>query len=367
MAIAGAGPSALAVSGPSGGNDSLALSLPSAAAGASPFGAPNPTLAALARKAPNFDRNRARICSFFAKGECKRGKSCPYRHELPTSAKGDPMAKQDYKDRYYGVNDPVAARMAERFVERASKAAAPPPDKSITTLFVGNLPETATEGDLRTAFAKYGALSAVRFKQQRGNGGGGSAAGNASSSSAAAFVTFEDRSSAESAARGLAGRLSIRGAPAKILWGKPAAPGAGAGAGGSGSGSGGGGQQGGGSGACTPRWTLLGPGQPSRLRRRFLVWLRLCASLSSSSSSSSSSSVALLASCRRWRCRRGWAAKEEEEEEEASAAEEAEETATGEGRSLAPDVFPPPPLALCLCFDSSSLPTCKTRNEKKRQ
>ena len=241
----GAGPSALAVSGggsaSGSGSDSLALSVAGAAAASQgPFGGPNPTLAALARKTPNFDRNRARVCSFFAKGECKRGKSCPYRHELPTTARDDPLARQDYKDRYYGVGDPVAARMAERFVERASKAAAPPADKNVTTLFVGNLPETATEGDLRAAFSKYGALSAVRFKQQGqgGSSGGGGGIGNG----AAAFVTFEDRSSAESAARGLAGRLSVRGAPAKILWGKPAAPGA------SGSGGGGAGQQQGGGG-----------------------------------------------------------------------------------------------------------------------
>lgn len=236
LAIAGAGPSALAVAGGSNDN-SLALSLPSTSS-AAPFSGANPTLAALARKTPNFDRNRARICSFFAKGECKRGKSCPYRHELPQSARDDPLARQDYKDRYYGVNDPVAARMAQRFAERAARAAAPPEDKSVTTLFVGNLPSAATEGDLRAAFSKYGALSAVRFKQG-GGGGGGSAggAGGTTTAAAAAFVTFEDRSSAENAARGLAGRLSIRGAPAKILWGKPAAPGA------SGAGGGGGQQQ----------------------------------------------------------------------------------------------------------------------------
>ena len=229
----GAGPSALAVAGGSGGDDSLALSLPSSSSSAGPFGGANPTLAALARKAPNFDRNRARVCSFFAKGECKRGRSCPYRHELPQSARDDPLARQDYKDRYYGVNDPVAARMAQRFAERAARAAAPPEDGSVTTLFVGNLPAAATEGDLRAAFSKYGALSAVRFKQ--GGAGGGGGGGGA----AAAFVTFEDRPSAESAARGLAGRLSIRGAPAKILWGKPAAPGAPSSSGGGGGGGGG--------------------------------------------------------------------------------------------------------------------------------
>jgi pre-mRNA-splicing factor RBM22/SLT11 len=56
-------------------------------------------------------RNRAPICSFFARGECKRGAECPYRHELPTV--GD-LADQNIKDRYYGVNDPVARKMLNR-------------------------------------------------------------------------------------------------------------------------------------------------------------------------------------------------------------------------------------------------------------
>ena len=30
-------------------------------------------------------RNRAKICTFFVRGECKRGAECPYRHEMPTS------------------------------------------------------------------------------------------------------------------------------------------------------------------------------------------------------------------------------------------------------------------------------------------
>lgn len=53
-------------------------------------------------------RNKAQICSFFARGECKRGAECPYRHEMPTSG---PLSEQNIKDRYYGVNDPVANKV----------------------------------------------------------------------------------------------------------------------------------------------------------------------------------------------------------------------------------------------------------------
>jgi pre-mRNA-splicing factor RBM22/SLT11 len=87
----------------------------------------------LARTTPYYKRNRAQICSFWVKGECRRGAECPYRHEMPTNP-NDPLAKQNMKDRYYGTNDPVADKM----MLRASKAPtlAPPEDKSIVSLYV---------------------------------------------------------------------------------------------------------------------------------------------------------------------------------------------------------------------------------------
>ena len=33
----------------------------------------------MARKDPHYKRNRPHICSFFLKGECKRGNECPFR------------------------------------------------------------------------------------------------------------------------------------------------------------------------------------------------------------------------------------------------------------------------------------------------
>ena len=74
-------------------------------------------------------RNRAPICSFFVKGECKRGAECPYRHEMPTT--GD-LAKQNIKDRYYGTNDPVAHKMMAQ--ANALPKLVPPEDTTITTL-----------------------------------------------------------------------------------------------------------------------------------------------------------------------------------------------------------------------------------------
>ena len=66
-------------------------------------------LKGLGRTEPYYRRNEARVCSFWVKGECTRGETCPYRHELPTHAPG--MQRQNIKDRYYGSEDPVAAKM----------------------------------------------------------------------------------------------------------------------------------------------------------------------------------------------------------------------------------------------------------------
>jgi len=41
--------------------------------------APSDMLLKLARTTPYYKRNRPHICSFWVKGECKRGEECPYR------------------------------------------------------------------------------------------------------------------------------------------------------------------------------------------------------------------------------------------------------------------------------------------------
>jgi len=100
----------------------------------------------LARTSPYYKRNRPHICSFWVKGKCKRGEECPYRHEKPTDP-DDPLADQNIKDRYYGVNDPVADKLMRRAA--AMPKLDPPEDKSITTLYIGNLGDILTEKQLR--------------------------------------------------------------------------------------------------------------------------------------------------------------------------------------------------------------------------
>lgn len=160
----------------------------------------NELLNKLARTQPYYKRNQARICSFFVRGECKRGVECPYRHEMPTAG---PLSEQNIKDRYYGTNDPVAEKMMARAA--AMQQLTPPEDRTIMTLFVGGVGPDISEEDIRDSFYSYGEIKAVRRVESR----------------KCAFVTYTTREAAEKAAEALAHQLVIKGERLKVMWGKP--------------------------------------------------------------------------------------------------------------------------------------------------
>uniref|UniRef100_A0A061QTU5 Zinc finger ccch domain-containing protein 40-like n=1 Tax=Tetraselmis sp. GSL018 TaxID=582737 RepID=A0A061QTU5_9CHLO len=164
---------------------------------------PNDLLLKLQRTTPYYKRNRAQICSFFVRGECKRGAECPYRHEMP---EGGELAEQNIKDRYYGVNDPVANKMLRRAGDMPTLT--PPEDKSIMTLYVGGLNNSITEKDLEDVFYAHGEIKSIKKIESR----------------SCAFVTYTSRLSAEAAAESLANRLIIKGTRLKLMWGKPQPP-----------------------------------------------------------------------------------------------------------------------------------------------
>lgn len=85
-------------------------------------------LKSMARKEPYYKRNRAHLCSFFAKGECNRGNECPFTHELP---KENGLEKQNIVDRYHGRNDPVAKKMLNQHAAKQGLVA--PEDKSVVS------------------------------------------------------------------------------------------------------------------------------------------------------------------------------------------------------------------------------------------
>jgi len=158
-------------------------------------------LAKLARTTPYYKRNRPHICSFWVKGECKRGEECPYRHEKPTDP-DDPLSNQNIKDRYYGVNDPVAEKLLKR--AQAMPHLDPPEDQMITTLYVGGLDEHVTEQDIKNSFYAYGEIRSITLVSKQG----------------CAFVQFTLRKSAERAAESTFNKLMVRGNKATIRWGK---------------------------------------------------------------------------------------------------------------------------------------------------
>ncbi|XP_045775811.1 pre-mRNA-splicing factor RBM22 [Maniola jurtina] len=155
----------------------------------------------LARTAPYYKRNRPHVCSFWVKGECRRGEECPYRHEKPTDP-DDPLADQNIKDRYYGVNDPVAEKLMRRAA--AMPALPPPEDRTVTTLYIGNLPENITEEELRGHFYQYGEIRSLTLVPR----------------AQCAFVQYTTRSAAEHAAEKTFNRLVIGGKRLTIKWGK---------------------------------------------------------------------------------------------------------------------------------------------------
>ncbi|CAM8913138.1 unnamed protein product [Rhodiola kirilowii] len=164
---------------------------------------PNDTILKLQRTTPYYQRNRAHVCSFFVRGECTRGAECPYRHEMPVTGE---LSQQNIKDRYYGVNDPVALKLLNKAGEMPSLE--PPDDESIRTLYVGGLDARVSEQDLRDNFYAHGEIESIRMVLQR----------------ACAFVTYTTREAAEKAAAELSNKLVIKGLRLKLMWGRPQAP-----------------------------------------------------------------------------------------------------------------------------------------------
>ncbi|KAI3675945.1 hypothetical protein L1987_85541 [Smallanthus sonchifolius] len=161
---------------------------------------PNDTLLKLQRTTPYYQRNRAHICSFYIRGECTRGAECPYRHEMPVTGE---LSQQNIKDRYYGINDPVALKLLNKVGDMP--ALEPPGDESIRTLYVGGLDARISEQDLRDEFYSHGEIESIKMVVQK----------------ACAFVTYTTRQGAEKAAEELSNKLVVKGLRLKLMWGRP--------------------------------------------------------------------------------------------------------------------------------------------------
>lgn len=139
-------------------------------------------LQSVARMEPRYERNLAKLCSFYAKGECNRGSNCPFRHEMPRD-RNDPLNKQNTKDRFYGTNDPVAKKMIWRKhqmeenkrKEEALREEENGDERAVSTCYVrfdsrneatNNI--EITEQDLRDHFYSHGEIASVRMHQDKG-------------------------------------------------------------------------------------------------------------------------------------------------------------------------------------------------------
>ena len=58
--------------------------------------------------------------------------------------KGNGSIDDKIKERYNGINDPIAKKIMDK-IEEKSKPPEPPEDKSISTIFLGGITEEMTE------------------------------------------------------------------------------------------------------------------------------------------------------------------------------------------------------------------------------
>lgn len=133
-------------------------------------------------------------------GFCYTFRAIPtYRHDKPNEP-DDPLSEQNIKDRYYGVNDPVADKIMKRAASLPTLD--PPEDKTITTLYVGNIGEHITETDIKNHFYHFGEIRTITVvpRQQ------------------CAFVQFTKRQAAELAAEKTFNKLVLGGRRLTIKW-----------------------------------------------------------------------------------------------------------------------------------------------------
>eukprot|EP00834_Sanchytrium_tribonematis_P002741 NODE_91_length_21557_cov_0.766660.p7 type:complete len:360 gc:universal NODE_91_length_21557_cov_0.766660:3779-2700(-) len=142
---------------------------------------------------------KANVCTFWVRDKCNRGAECPYLHEkvlLDDNTDG----KRIYRNRYFGIDDPLAARILGKMNEE--DIITPPENTKIMTLLLENLPLNINETTLDELFNRYGEVKSVIINKKK----------------RAAFINFKDRESAEKAATGAYNQLIIEDKPILVQW-----------------------------------------------------------------------------------------------------------------------------------------------------
>jgi len=170
--------------------------------------------AALGEVAKNFGpsarRNLPKVCTFYVRGLCNRGNLCPFRHEdindedLESLKKGVNIDER-IRERFHGINDPIAKRILQKVKE--TNLPKEPEDLNITTLYLGNLDAAATEADVKRHLEVYGKVKAVKMIGKQ----------------SCAFACFHARDAATQAMECLYDRFFLNGDETKkvrLLWAK---------------------------------------------------------------------------------------------------------------------------------------------------
>lgn len=153
------------------------------------------------------ERNLPPPCSFYAKGTCKRGSECPYRHVLAVERT---TSLKSYRNRYYGTDDPAAQAIINKNPELKDAinregsiaALATSRDRTIKSLFVMGLRDGVDGAALEEFFGREATVEAVKLVAE-GTG---------------AIVTFKTRLEAEEAAQDHLGSVEIAGVRLKVTW-----------------------------------------------------------------------------------------------------------------------------------------------------
>ena len=155
-------------------------------------------------------RNAAHVCSFFVKGNCNRGVTCPYRHtniteqDLESLKKGNGSIDEKIRERFNGINDPIAKKIMDRIEEKSLPPPAPS-DTSISTLFLGNITsEDITEDMVKEQMEKFGKIERMRLLHRQSCG----------------FVCFYSREAAEKAIGNLHDKFFLAEKKIKLDWAK---------------------------------------------------------------------------------------------------------------------------------------------------
>jgi len=149
----------------------------------------------MAREIP-YSKDVKRVCQFYAKGTCKRGEDCPYKHEVQKEQDKSKKTNQSFTLITQGISRQTSQYNEEKLV--------PPANLEIKTLYISNIPtEIVLEQDLREVFEKFGEIKDLRVMVK----------------SRCAFINFVERSSAESAAENLHNNLEIKECYLRVGWG----------------------------------------------------------------------------------------------------------------------------------------------------